>query len=61
MGKIGLELGILYYHDSGVIGKKRFIVGFNPSLFAEDRNNRDEKIKFFILNPEPGIYSIKGL
>lgn len=37
----------LYFHDSGAIGQKRFIVGFNPALFTEDRNNRDEKIKFF--------------
>ena len=37
----------LYFHDHGVIGDKRFIVGFNPTLFAEDRNNRKEKIRFF--------------
>jgi transposase len=37
----------LYFHDHGVIGDKRFIVGFNPSLFAEDRKNRNEKIRFF--------------
>jgi transposase len=37
----------LYFRDSGVIGGKRFIIGFNPILFAEDRSNRDEKIKFF--------------
>jgi len=37
----------LYFHDSGVIGDRRFIVGFNPILFVEDRTNRDEKIKFF--------------
>lgn len=37
----------MYYHDSGVIGRKRFVVGFNPTLFIEDRNNRDEKINFF--------------
>lgn len=37
----------LYYHDNGVIGNKRFITGFNPTLFVEDRNNRDEKITFF--------------
>ena len=34
-------------HDSGVIGSKRFIVGFNPTLFKEDRSNRDEKIDVF--------------
>jgi len=37
----------LYFHDHGVIGEKRFIVGFNPSLFSEDRKTRDEKIHFF--------------
>jgi transposase len=37
----------LYFHDHGVIGDKRFIVGFNPALFAEDRKNRKEKICFF--------------
>ena len=36
----------LYFRDSGVIGSKRFIIGFNPILFAEDRSNREEKIKF---------------
>ncbi len=37
----------LYFYDNGVIGNKRYIVGFNPSLFKEDRQNRDEKIQFF--------------
>jgi len=37
----------LYFHDHGVIGEKRFVVGFNPSLFSEDRKTRDEKIHFF--------------
>ena len=37
----------LYFHDHGVIGDKRFIVGFNPTLFAEDRKNRNEKVRFF--------------
>lgn len=37
----------LYFRDSGVIGSKRFIIGFNPILFAEDRSNREEKVKFF--------------
>jgi len=37
----------LYFHDSGVIGPKRLIVGFNPTLFKEDRSNRDEKIDVF--------------
>jgi transposase len=37
----------LYFYDHGVINDKRFIVGFNPTLFAEDRKNRIEKIHFF--------------
>ncbi len=37
----------LYFYDHGVIDNKRFIVGFNPTLFAEDRKNRKEKIGFF--------------
>jgi len=37
----------MYFHDSGVIGNKRFIEGFNPALFVEDRNNRTGKIDFF--------------
>jgi transposase len=37
----------LYFHDHGLNGDKRFIVGFNPALFAEDRKNRKEKICFF--------------
>jgi len=37
----------LYFHDHGTVGNKRFIIGFNPTLFAEDRKNRKEKISFF--------------
>jgi transposase len=37
----------LYFYDHGVIGDKRFILGFNPALFFEDRKNRKEKIDFF--------------
>jgi len=37
----------LYFYDHGAIDDKRFIVGFNPTLFAEDRKNRKEKIQFF--------------
>ena len=33
-------------HDHGVSDDKRFIVGFNPTLFVEDRKNRKEKIGF---------------
>jgi hypothetical protein len=32
----------LYFRDGTVVGDKRFIVGFNPTLFKEDRSNRDE-------------------
>ena len=37
----------LYFHDSGVVKEKRFITGYNPTLFKEDRNCRNEKIAFF--------------
>ncbi len=37
----------LYFYDSGAIGNKRLIIGFNPTLFKEDRSNRDEKIQVF--------------
>jgi len=37
----------LYFYDHGVIDDNRFIVGFNPTLFVEDRKNRKEKIDFF--------------
>jgi transposase len=37
----------LYFNDHGIIDNKRFIIGFNPTLFAEDRKNRKEKIGFF--------------
>lgn len=37
----------LYFNDCGTVDGKRFIVGFNPILFREDRRNRDEKIIFF--------------
>jgi len=37
----------LYFYDHGVIEDKRFIVGFNPTLFVEDRKNRKEKMDFF--------------
>lgn len=37
----------LYFQDAGVIGDKRYILGFNPCLFEEDRKNRDEKIAHF--------------
>ena len=37
----------LYFNDHGIVGNKRFIIGFNPTLFVEDRKNRKEKIDFF--------------
>ena len=37
----------LYFNDCGVKGSRRLIVGFNPTLFKEDRSHRDEKIKHF--------------
>ena len=37
----------LYFHDEGVIGQKRFVVGFNPDLFRESRCRRQEKLEFF--------------
>ena len=37
----------LYFNDHGIIGNKRFIIGFNPTLFVEDRKNRKEKMDFF--------------
>ena len=37
----------LYFDDIGLIGNKRYVFGFNPAFFKEDRNNRNEKIAFF--------------
>ncbi len=52
----------LYFHDHGVIGDKRFIVGFNPTLFTEDRKNRNEKTRFFetyLKNENRGLKNAK--
>ena len=38
---------VLYYKDVGVIDNKRYIVGFNPVLFKDDRRTREEKIQVF--------------
>ena len=38
----------LYFEDAGIIGSKRYVLGFNPIFFREDRNNRNEKISFFL-------------
>jgi transposase len=37
----------LYFEDAGVIGNKRYVVGFNPTFFREDRISRNEKFSFF--------------
>lgn len=37
----------LYYEDAGLIGDKRYVLGFNPVLFGEERKNREEKIAHF--------------
>jgi transposase len=37
----------LYFQDAGVIGYKRYVLGFNPALFEEDRKSRDEKLAHF--------------
>ena len=38
---------LLYYRDLGEVDDKRYILGINPTLFVEQRSNREEKIKFF--------------
>jgi len=37
----------LYFQDAGIIGDRRYILGFNPALFEEDRKTRDEKLAYF--------------
>ena len=37
----------LYYKDAGVIDGKRFVLGFNPGMFEQDRKIREEKIASF--------------
>jgi transposase len=37
----------LYFKDAGLIGNKRYVLGFNPVLFKEDRRTREEKIALF--------------
>jgi len=39
---------LLYYRDLGEVKDKRYILGINPTLFIEQRSNREEKIKFFL-------------
>ena len=38
----------LYFKDAGIIDNKRHVLGFNPTFFREDRNNRNEKIALFL-------------
>lgn len=37
----------LFFKDTGVVGDRRHVLGFNPGLFTEDRKNRDEKLACF--------------
>jgi transposase len=37
----------LYFKDLGAIGKQRYVLGFNPVLFKEERECRNGKIGFF--------------
>jgi len=39
---------LLYYQDLGEVKDKRYILGINPTLFVEQRSNREEKIKLFL-------------
>jgi len=38
----------LYYQDLGGVEDKRYILGINPTLFIEQRSNREEKIELFL-------------
>lgn len=38
----------LYFKDAGVMNNKRYVLGFNPTFFREDRSNRNEKISLFL-------------
>ena len=37
----------LFYNDLGEINERRYVLGFNPVLFGEERKNRQEKIAYF--------------
>jgi len=37
----------LFFKEAGIIGKKRFVIGFNPGLFVDDRNLRNLKFGLF--------------
>ncbi len=37
----------LFFKDGGIIGNKRFVIGFNPTLFKDDRNLRNLKLRLF--------------
>lgn len=37
----------LFYNDLGEINERRYVLGFNPVLFKEERTNRQQKIAYF--------------
>lgn len=37
----------LYFKDLGLISERRYILGFNPVLFKEEKECRNEKVAFF--------------
>jgi len=37
----------LFFKEGGIIGKKRYVIGFNPGLFIDDRNLRNLKFRLF--------------
>ncbi len=37
----------LFFKEGGTIGNKRFVIGFNPGLFLDDRNLRNLKFRLF--------------
>lgn len=38
---------LLYYQDLGQVKDKRYILGINPTLFIEQRRNREERLEIF--------------
>ena len=38
---------LLYYQDLGNINNKRYVLGINPQLFVDEREARQEKLKYF--------------
>lgn len=37
----------LFFKEGGLIGNKRFVIGFNPDLFIDDRDLRNLKLRLF--------------